>query len=105
MWPTVKQVISLVQADVFTAQDFGQFSFMGKGGSYLAPYHVWEDKLPEDVKWSSSAPQEIMDGTFWCRSTRARPVRVGVSESAIRAPATPPGCRGVLGRRFLPGPT
>ena len=50
MWPTVKQVISLVQADVFTAQDFGQFSFMGKGGSYLAPYHAWEDKLPDDVK-------------------------------------------------------
>jgi basic membrane lipoprotein Med (substrate-binding protein (PBP1-ABC) superfamily) len=65
MWPTVKQVISLVQADVFTAQDFGQFSFMGKGGSYLAPYHAWEDKLPEDVKAMVAArTQEIMDGTF-----------------------------------------
>jgi basic membrane protein A and related proteins len=38
---------------------------MGKGGSYLAPYHAWEDKLPEDVK--SMVPertQEIVDGTF-----------------------------------------
>ena len=65
MWPTVKQVISLVQAGVFTAQDFGQFSFMGKGGSYLAPYHAWEDKLPEDVKaMVAERTQEIMDGTF-----------------------------------------
>ena len=65
MWPTVKQVISLVQADVFTAQDFGQFSFMGKSGSYLAPYHAWEDKLPEEVKaMVTERTQEIMDGTF-----------------------------------------
>jgi basic membrane protein A and related proteins len=65
MWPTVKQVISLVQADVFTAQDFGQFSFMGKGGSYLAPYHAWEGKLPDDVKaMVAERTQEIMEGTF-----------------------------------------
>jgi basic membrane lipoprotein Med (substrate-binding protein (PBP1-ABC) superfamily) len=65
MWPTVKQVISLVQADVFSAQDFGQFSFMGKGGSYLAPYHAFEDKLPDDVKaMVAERTQEIVDGTF-----------------------------------------
>jgi basic membrane lipoprotein Med (substrate-binding protein (PBP1-ABC) superfamily) len=34
MWPTVKQVISLVKAGVFTAQDFGQFSFMGIDGTF-----------------------------------------------------------------------
>ena len=76
MWPTVKQVISLVQADVFSAQDFGQFSFMGKGGSYLAPYHAWEDKLPEEVKTMvAERRQEIMDGTF----------RVPVDESTPRS--------------------
>ncbi|HYZ26938.1 MAG TPA: BMP family protein [Geminicoccaceae bacterium] len=65
MWPTVEQVVNLVQADVFTSQDFGQFSFMGKGGSYLAPYHAWEDKLPEDVKaMVAERTQEILDGTF-----------------------------------------
>jgi basic membrane lipoprotein Med (substrate-binding protein (PBP1-ABC) superfamily) len=38
---------------------------MGKGGSYLAPYHAWEDKLPEDVKaMVAQRTQEIMDGTF-----------------------------------------
>ena len=65
MWPTVKQVISLVQADVFSAQDFGQFSFMGKGGSYLAPYGAWEGKLPDEVKaMVAERTQEIVDGTF-----------------------------------------
>ncbi|MFQ5957992.1 MAG: BMP family protein [Alphaproteobacteria bacterium] len=65
MWPTVKQVVSLVKAGVYTAQDFGQFSFMGKGGSYLAPYHAWEAKLPAEVAEAVAArKQEILDGTF-----------------------------------------
>ena len=65
MWPTVKQVVSLVKAGVFTAQDFGQFSYMGKGGSYLAPYHNFEKKLPADlIKAVDARRQEILDGTF-----------------------------------------
>ena len=65
MWPTVKYAISLVQAGVFTAQDFGGFSYMSKGGSYLAPYHKWETKLPAEVKQMvEKRKQEILDGTF-----------------------------------------
>lgn len=65
MWPTVKHVITLVKNDVFTAQDFGGFSFMGKGGSYLAPYGKWEEKLPADIKQMvAERKQEILDGTF-----------------------------------------
>src|SRR5262245_25962416 len=65
MWPTVKQVVSLVQADVFTSQDFGQFSFMGKGGSHLAPYHAWDKKLADEVKaMVAERTKEIMDGNF-----------------------------------------
>ena len=65
MWPTVKQVISLVKAGVYTAQDFGGFSYMSKGGSYLAPYHKWDTKLPADVKdIIQKRTQEILDGTF-----------------------------------------
>lgn len=76
MWPTVKHVIALVQAGVFTAQDFGGFSYMGKGGSYLAPYHAFEDKLPDDVKQMvADRQQEILDGTF----------RVDVDESTPRS--------------------
>ena len=65
MWPTMQQVVKLVDAGVFTAQDFGGFSFMAKGGSYLAPYHKWEDKLPADVKeLVAKRKQEILDGTY-----------------------------------------
>ncbi|RTZ96306.1 MAG: BMP family ABC transporter substrate-binding protein [Deltaproteobacteria bacterium] len=65
MWPTVKYVVSLVQAGVFTAQDFGGFSYMAKGGSYLAPYHKWEKKLPAAVKaLVEKRKKEILDGTF-----------------------------------------
>ncbi|MDX1433578.1 MAG: BMP family protein [Gammaproteobacteria bacterium] len=76
MWPTVNQVVSLVKADVFTAQDFGQFSFMGKGGSFLAPYHSWEKKLsPEIKKMVEERREAILDGTF----------RVDIDESAPKS--------------------
>jgi basic membrane lipoprotein Med (substrate-binding protein (PBP1-ABC) superfamily) len=65
MWPTIKYAVSLVQAGVFTAQDFGGFSYMSKGGSYLAPYHKWETKLPADVKeLVEKRKKDILDGTF-----------------------------------------
>ncbi len=76
MWPTVKQVVSLVKAGVYSAQDFGQFSYMTKGGSYLAPYHKWEDKLPAEVKkMVADRTREIMEGTF----------RVDIDESAPKS--------------------
>jgi basic membrane lipoprotein Med (substrate-binding protein (PBP1-ABC) superfamily) len=65
MWPTVKQAVSLVKAGVYTAQDFGGFSYMSKGGSYLAPYHKFDAKLPAEVKeMVEKRKKEILDGTF-----------------------------------------
>jgi basic membrane lipoprotein Med (substrate-binding protein (PBP1-ABC) superfamily) len=76
MWPTVKHVVALVNAGVFTAQDFGGFSYMGKGGAYLAPYHNFESTLPADVKaMVAERQQEILDGTF----------RVDVAETAPKS--------------------
>ena len=76
MWPTVKHVIALVKAGVYTAQDFGGFSYMGKGGAYLAPYHNFETKLPADVRaMIEERKQQILDGTF----------RVDVAESQPRS--------------------
>jgi basic membrane lipoprotein Med (substrate-binding protein (PBP1-ABC) superfamily) len=73
MWPTVNQVVSLVKAGVFSSQDFGQFSYMGKGGSFLAPYHAWDSKLsPEIKKMVDTKKEAILDGTF----------RVDIDESA-----------------------
>ncbi len=72
MWPTVKYAIAMVKSGVFTAQDLGGFSYMGKGGSYLAPYHAWEKKLPAEVKkMVADRTKEILDGTY----------RVNVDES------------------------
>ena len=76
MWPTIQHVVTLVKAGVFTAQDFGGFSYMGKGGSYLAPLHKWQTKLPADVlKLVDTRKQEILDGTF----------RVGIDKSTPKS--------------------
>jgi len=72
MWPTVQAAVKQVKAGVYTAQDFGSFSYMAKGGAYLAPLHDWDTKLPKDVKDLVEAKQkDILSGNF----------RVNVSES------------------------
>jgi basic membrane protein A len=75
MWPTVNHVVKLLRADVEIAQDFGGYSYMGKGGSYLAPYHVWETKLSPEIKdMVAKRTQQIMDGTFRVDVDEAAPV-------------------------------
>ena len=65
MYPTVEQAVKLVKAGVFTAQDYGDFSRMAKGGSSLAPYHKFNEKLPADVKdMVEKKKAEILDGNF-----------------------------------------
>ena len=76
MWPTVKQAVKQVQAGVYHGAGLRQFSFMAKGGSYLAPYHAWDKKLPDEVKaMVAERTQAIKDGTF----------RVPVDESEPRS--------------------
>ncbi|MGN6304633.1 MAG: BMP family protein [Mesorhizobium sp.] len=65
MYPTVEQAVKLVKAGVFTAQDYGDFSRMAKGGSSLAPYHKFDEKLPADVKdMVEKKKAEILEGMF-----------------------------------------
>ncbi|RUW65675.1 BMP family protein, partial [Mesorhizobium sp. M2A.F.Ca.ET.067.02.1.1] len=65
MYPTVEQAIKLVKAGVFTAQDYGDFSRMAKGGSYLAPYHKFDKTLPAEVKeLVEKKKAEILEGNF-----------------------------------------
>ncbi|MEW6633891.1 MAG: BMP family ABC transporter substrate-binding protein, partial [Pseudomonadota bacterium] len=65
MYPTVEQAIKLVKAGVFTAQDYGDFSRMAKGGSYLAPYHKFDKTLPAEVKdLIEKKKAEILEGNF-----------------------------------------
>jgi basic membrane lipoprotein Med (substrate-binding protein (PBP1-ABC) superfamily) len=75
MYPTVAQAIKLVKAGVFTAQDYGDFSRMAKGGSDLAPYHAFEDKLPLEVKeMVIRKKDEIIAGEFRVDVDEATPV-------------------------------
>ena len=75
MYPTVEHAVKLVKAGVFAAQDYGDFSRMGKGGSSLAPYHKFEDKLPPLVKeMVQRKKDEILEGTFRVDVDEATPV-------------------------------
>jgi basic membrane protein A len=65
MWPTVQAAVKQVKAGAYTASDFGAFSFMAKGGSYLAPFHGWDAKLPAEVKALVAEKQAaILAGNF-----------------------------------------
>ena len=69
------QAIKLVKAGVFTAQDYGDFSRMSKGGSFLAPYHAFDQKLPADVKdLVEKKKAEILEGNFRVDVDEATPV-------------------------------
>ncbi len=75
MWPTIQAAIKQVQAGVYTAADFGTFSFMAKGGAKLAPFHEWESKLPPDVMKSVMDKEEaIMSGEFRVPVNESTPV-------------------------------
>ncbi len=75
MWPTVQAAIKEVKAGVYTAQDYGTFSYMAKGGATLAPFHAWKDKLPADVmKMVMDKQAAILDGSFRVPVNEATPV-------------------------------
>ncbi len=75
MWPTIEAAVKQVKAGVFTAQDFGTFSTMTKGGATLAPFHDWETKLPPDVmKMVKDREAAIMSGDFRVPVDESTPV-------------------------------
>lgn len=75
MWPTIEAAVKQVKAGVFTAQDFGTFSTMTKGGATLAPLHAWETKLPEDVmKMVKDKEDAILSGDFRVPVNESTPV-------------------------------
>ena len=60
---------------MFTAQDYGDFSRMAKGGSTLAPYGAFEHKLPLEIKeMVQRKKDEIMEGNFRVDVDEATPV-------------------------------
>ncbi len=65
MTPTVEYVIKQVEGGTFTAQDLKDFSMVGKGGAYLAPFHGMESKIPENIlALVKQRDEEIKGGLF-----------------------------------------
>jgi basic membrane lipoprotein Med (substrate-binding protein (PBP1-ABC) superfamily) len=50
MEPAVNHAIALVKKGEFKAEDYREWTMMGKGGASLAPFYEFESRIPEDVK-------------------------------------------------------
>lgn len=50
MEPAISHAIEMVKAGTFTAEDYKEWTMMGKGGASLSPYYEFEDKLPVQIK-------------------------------------------------------
>ncbi len=75
MWPTVEAAVKQVQADVYTATDFGSYSLMAAGGAKLAPFGAFEEKLPPDVMQLVKEKEEaILSGAFRVPVNESTPV-------------------------------
>lgn len=74
MGPTVEYIINQVATGAYTSQDLKDFSMMGKGGAYLAPYHGLEEVIPADIlALVDQRMEEIMDGLFRVNIDEAAP--------------------------------
>lgn len=61
----INEAISLVKEGKFTAQDYKEWTMMGKGGAFLAPFYEFEDKIPTDIKaLVQDTRKAIKDGSF-----------------------------------------
>ncbi len=65
MEPSIDQAIAKVKSGNFTAEDYGQYSYMKHGGGSLAPYGTWDGKISADIKAKVEArKKDIMAGLF-----------------------------------------
>jgi basic membrane lipoprotein Med (substrate-binding protein (PBP1-ABC) superfamily) len=56
----VNEAISLVKQGKFKAQDYKEWTMMGKSGASLSPFYEFEDKIPGDIKIKVSKAQEAI---------------------------------------------
>ncbi len=63
--PTFEYLVESVSAGLYTAQDLRDFSMMGKGGAYLAPFHGLEEQIPAElVEAVKQKEADILSGVF-----------------------------------------
>lgn len=65
MEPTIDRALKAAKDGTFTAEDYGQYSYMKHGGSSFAPLGTFENKVPEALKQKVQQRQEeIKNGKF-----------------------------------------
>ncbi|BHH82001.1 BMP family protein [Desulforhopalus sp. 52FAK] len=65
MEPAISHAIEMVKAGTFAAEDYKEWTMMGKGGASLSPYYEFDDKLTADIKEKVAATAaSIKDGSF-----------------------------------------
>ncbi|HEY7804834.1 MAG TPA: BMP family protein [Orrella sp.] len=65
MEPTIDVAVKAVKAGEFSAENYGKYSEMKYGGSSMAPYGTFENKIPADLKAQVAKRQEeILAETF-----------------------------------------
>jgi basic membrane protein A len=75
MYPLVKHVIERVRAGIIEATNLMDYSMMLNGGTYLAPYRNFDDKIPSDAKTMvNDYTQKIMAGLFRVPMIESAPV-------------------------------
>ncbi len=61
----IGHAVELVKAGQFKAEDYKEWTMMGKGGATLSPYYEFEDKLSAEIKDKvAKTAAAIADGSF-----------------------------------------
>jgi basic membrane protein A and related proteins len=75
--PTVKYVLDQIAAGSYIAQDLKDFSMFANGGSFLAPYHGLESKLPAALLDAVAAKEDLIkSGLFRVDINEGQPAAV-----------------------------
>ncbi len=70
----INYAIEQVAAGTFKAEDYKEWTMMGKGGATLAPYYEFEDKISPEIKAKVKAlSADIIAGKFVVKITDEQP--------------------------------
>ena len=74
MEPAIDHAIERVKAGEFVAEDYKEWTMMEKGGTSLAPYYGFEDKIPDEAKQAvESAREQILSGELEIETNDEQP--------------------------------
>ncbi len=72
--PLIENAVEEVKIDCYRARDLREWSMMAKGGAYLAPYHAFENRLPDELREEIDGIRlSILSGLFRVPADEFRP--------------------------------